>query len=348
MSTFLITGGAGFIGSHLAEKLIDLDQRVVLLDDLSSGSIKNLDRIRSHANLQLITNNVVSQPVLAEAVDVADIVVHLAATVGVFNIVENPVQTIMNNVGGSEAVLKAAAKKKKKVIVASTSEVYGKSLALPFNEQGDLVFGPTSNSRWSYAASKAIDEFLALSYWQHFGVPTTVVRLFNTIGPRQVGRYGMVVPRFMAQALSGQDLTVYGNGLQSRCFSYVSDIVEGILLLASNDKAVGEVFNLGNSKEVSIADLARKVIAITGANVGIKYVPYDIAYDRGFEDMERRIPDIGKISALTGFAPKVDLDQALGLIRDWFVQEGVLTDATAFNYSDQLARVASSSSRAKS
>jgi UDP-glucose 4-epimerase len=305
---------------------------VLIIDDLSSGSIKNIARLRTDSRLQFIPESLSAQHVLAELVDAADVVIHLAATVGVFNIIESPVLTIVNNIGGSEAVLKAAAKKKKKVIVASTSEVYGKSRALPYREDGDLVFGPTSKPRWSYAASKAIDEFLALSYWHKFGVPTVVVRLFNTIGPRQIGQYGMVVPRFMTQALLGQDLTVYGSGRQSRCFSYVSDIVEGILLLASNDRAVGEVFNLGNSKEVSIAELARKVIGVTGANVGIKYVPYEKAYEQGFEDMEQRVPDITKVKALTGYSARVDLEQALCLIRDWFLNEKILVEARAFNY----------------
>lgn len=333
MSTFLITGGSGFIGSHLTEALLKLDQRVIVMDDLSSGSIKNIAHLRSNPRLQVVLENITAQHVLAEVVDSADIVIHLAATVGVFNIIESPAMTIVNNVGGSEAVLKAAAKKKKKVIVASTSEVYGKSSALPFREDGDLVFGATSKPRWSYAASKAIDEFLALSYWHQFKVPTVVVRLFNTIGPRQVGHYGMVVPRFMTQALLGQDLTVYGSGRQTRCFSYVSDIVDGILQLAANDKAVGEVFNLGNSKEITIADLAQKVIAVTGAKAGIKYVPYEKAYQEGFEDMERRIPDITKAKNLTGFSPRVDLEQALCLIRDWFLNEKILAESTAFNYS---------------
>jgi UDP-glucose 4-epimerase len=332
MSTFLITGGSGFIGSHLTEALLKLDQRVIVMDDLSSGSIKNIAHLRSNPRLQVVLENITAQPVLAEVVDGADIVIHLAATVGVFNIIESPAITIVNNVGGSEAVLKAAAKKKKKVIVASTSEVYGKSSALPFREDGDLVFGATSKPRWSYAASKAIDEFLALSYWHQFKVPTVVVRLFNTIGPRQVGHYGMVVPRFMTQALLGQDLTVYGSGRQTRCFSYVSDIVDGILQLAANDKAVGEVFNLGNSKEITITDLAQKVIAAAGAKVGIKYIPYEKAYQDGFEDMERRIPDITKAKNLTGFSPRVDLEEALCLIRDWFLKENVLMESTAFNY----------------
>ncbi|HEV8722557.1 MAG TPA: GDP-mannose 4,6-dehydratase [Candidatus Binatia bacterium] len=332
MSTFLITGGAGFIGSHVAETLLKLNQRVVIIDDLSSGSINNIAHLRSDPHLQFVPESLTAQHVLTELVDIADVVIHLAATVGVFNIIDTPSLTIVNNVGGCEAVLKAAAKKKKKVIIASTSEVYGKSCALPFREDGDLVFGPTSKPRWSYAASKVIDEFLALSYWQQFRVPTIVVRLFNTIGPRQIGHYGMVVPRFMNQALLGEDLTVYGNGRQTRCFSYVSDIVEGILLLASNEKAVGEVFNLGNRKEVSINELAQKVIAVTGANVGIKYVPYEKAYKQGFEDMERRVPDLTKVTALTGFSPRVDLDQALCFIRDWFLNEKVRADGKVFHY----------------
>jgi nucleoside-diphosphate-sugar epimerase len=338
MSTFLITGGAGFIGSHLAERLLKLDQRVVIIDDLSSGSIKNIAHLRGDPRLRVVLESLTAPHILAEVVDVADVVIHLAATVGVFNIIESPALTIVNNVGGSEAVLKAAAKKKKKVIVASTSEVYGKSTSLPFREDGDLVFGPTSKPRWSYAASKAIDEFLALSYWHQFRVPTVVVRLFNTIGPRQVGHYGMVVPRFMTQALLGQDLTVYGDGRQTRCFSYVSDIVEGILLLASNDKAVGEVFNLGNSEEIAIADLAQKVIAVTGANVKIKYIPYEKAYERGFEDMERRVPDITKVKTLVGFSPQVGLEQALRLICDWFINDKVLVDATRFSYTARGVR----------
>ena len=336
MSTFLITGGAGFIGSHLTEALLKLDQHVFILDDLSSGSVNNIAHLRSDPRLEFVPENTNAQNVLSELVDVADIIIHLAATVGVLNIIASPVSTIVNNVSGTEAVLKAAAKKRKKVIVASTSEVYGKSTVFPFREDGDLTFGPTSKSRWSYATSKAVDEFLALAYWHQFKVPTVVVRLFNTIGPRQTGRYGMVVPRFMVQALRGQNLTVYGSGQQSRSFTYVSDIVEWILLLASNDKAVGEVCNLGNPEEITIADLARRVIAVTGARVGIELIPYERAYEKGFEDMERRVPDITKVKVLTGYSPRVDLEQALRLTRDWFVQENILQRAEAFNHSPTL------------
>jgi UDP-glucose 4-epimerase len=270
---------------------------------------------------------------LSELVDVADVVFHLAATVGVFNIVEDPVSTIINNVDGTRAVLDAAARKKKKVIVASTSEVYGKSAAIPFCEDGDLLLGPTNKSRWSYASSKMVDEFLALAYWTHLRVPTVVVRFFNTIGPRQVGRYGMVVPRFVSQALRGQNLTIYGTGQQSRCFTYISDIVEWLLLLASNDRAVGEVFNLGNSQETTISDLAREVIAVTAADVGIDYISYEQAYEAGFEDMQRRVPSIEKIKKLTGYEPQVGLREALTLIRDWFIEEKILEKNAAFEYS---------------
>ncbi len=332
MSTFLSTGGAGFIGSHLAEALLKLEHSVLILDDLSSGSVKNLVHFRSNPQLEFVPKSVNELNILAELVDEADVIFHLAATVGVFNIIESPVNTIVNNIGGTEAVLKAAAKKKKKVIIASTSEVYGKSNTLPFREDDNLVSGPTSKARWSYASSKIVDEFLALAYWRERKVPTVVVRLFNTIGPRQTGYYGMVVPRFITQALSGQSLTVYGNGQQSRCFTYVSDVVEWLLLLASNDKAVGEVFNLGNPEEVTITELARRVIAITGAAVSIEYIPYEKAYEEGFEDMQRRVPDITKVLTFTGYAPRVNLNQALRLTYDWFVHEQVLEKSTEFKY----------------
>jgi len=337
MSTFLITGGAGFIGSHLAEELIKLGQRVLILDDLSSGSLKNLQSIRQSPNLEFVSERVSSHRILAEMVDSADVVFHLAATVGVFNIIESPVNTISNNIGGTEAVLQAAAKKRKKVIVASTSEVYGKSAAIPFREDGDLVFGSTSKSRWSYAASKVVDEFLALAYWHQFKVPTVVVRFFNTIGPRQVGRYGMVVPRFMSQAMRGQPLTVYGNGQQSRCFTYISDIIEWLLLIAASDQVIGEVFNLGNPQEISINHLAETVIDITGAKVGIEYVPYEKAYEQGFEDMERRVPDIRKVLSVTGYEPRVGLEQALSLIYRWFLENEGSLESKAFEYAGYKA-----------
>jgi UDP-glucose 4-epimerase len=333
MPTALITGGAGFVGSHLAEALLERDHHVLVLDDLSSGCVKNIAPLRSDPRFEFVPQHIDGQGVLADLVDAADVIFHLAATVGVLNIIESPVTTIANNIGGTEAVLRAAARKKKKVIITSTSEVYGKSTAVPFREDGDLVFGPTTKSRWSYASSKVIDEFLALAFWREFKVPTVVVRLFNTIGPRQVGHYGMVVPRFIAQALGGRNLTVYGSGLQSRCFTYISDVVEWLLRLASNDKAVGELFNLGNPKEVSIIELARTVIAVTKADVGIEYIPYEKAYEEGFEDMERRVPDISKVKAMTGYSPRVDLEEGLGLIRDWYVSEQIPEESAAFENS---------------
>jgi UDP-glucose 4-epimerase len=332
MARFLITGGSGFIGSHLAERLLALDQRVMILDDLSSGHVRNIAHLRSNPRLEFVPESVTVRGVLAEMVDSADVVVHLAASVGVFNIIESPVATIENNIGGTEVVLKAAAKKKKKVLVASTSEVYGKSAAAAFREDGDLVFGPSSKSRWSYAASKLVDEFLALAYWRTYKVPTVVMRFFNTIGPRQIGRYGMVVPRFMGQALAGRPLTVYGSGNQSRCFTYIGDVVEWVLRLASSDKAVGEVFNLGNPEEVSILDLARQVIGLTGSSSEIAFVPYEQAYEQGFEDMERRVPDISKVVACTGYRPQVRLPETLRSIRDWFIDEKVLEQSVAFNH----------------
>jgi UDP-glucose 4-epimerase len=225
-------------------------------------------------------------------------------------------------------------------LIASTSEVYGKSSAIPFREDGDLVLGATTKSRWSYASSKIVDEFLALAYWTQHKVPTVTVRLFNTIGPRQVGRYGMVVPRLMSQALSGQSLTVYGTGQQSRCFTYIADIVEWLLLLASNDRAVGQVFNLGNATEVTIADLAGKVISVTAAGVDIEYVPYEQVYGKGFEDMYRRVPDITKVTSLTGYSPRVDLDEALGHIREWFVSERVIQESKPFTHAMDSSRIA--------
>lgn len=311
MSTILITGGAGFIGSHLAEAALAQGNRVLILDDLSSGNVENLRAIRKNPALEFVADSVTNKYVLAELIDQSDIVFHLAATVGVFNIIESPVATILNNIGGTEAVLQLASKKKKKVIVTSTSEVYGKSTAIPFREDGDLVSGPTCRSRWSYASSKIIDEFLALAYWREQQVPTVVVRPFNCTGPRQSGRYGMVVPRFITQALRGQDVTVYGDGTQSRSFTYVSDVVEWLLALSASDKAVGEVFNLGNPNEITITDLAQRIISLTGSTSKITYTPYDEAYESGFEDIERRTPDITKVKAITGHAPAVGLEEAL-------------------------------------
>jgi len=318
---YLITGGAGFIGSHLAERLIAEDHQVMVIDDLSTGAIRNIQHLKGKPGFDYVIESIFSRSLLAELIDDCDTVFHMGAAVGVKLIVESPVRTIETNVGGTEAVLEFANKKKKKVIITSTSEVYGKASKIPFSEDDDLVMGPTVKGRWSYACSKAIDEFLTLAYWREFKLPTVVVRLFNTIGPRQSGHYGMVVPRFIGQALSGKNLTVYGNGKQSRCFTYVSDAVEWLLRLATNEDAHGNVFNVGNPEEITIEDLATRIIDLTGAKVGIDYVPYERAYEEGFEDMDRRVPDIRKVVATTGYSPQVGLDRALRLTHDWFAAE---------------------------
>ncbi|MGH9672605.1 MAG: NAD-dependent epimerase/dehydratase family protein [Bryobacteraceae bacterium] len=318
MSTILITGGAGFIGSHLTEGLLARGHQVLILDDLSSGDLENINHLRENNSLQFFHGSVKSFQTLDELVERVDLIYHLAATVGVYNIIQSPVRTISNNIGGTEAVLRAASMKQVPVVVASTSEVYGKSTATPFREDGDVVLGPTSRARWSYATSKLADEFMALAYWRERHVPTVVVRLFNTIGPRQSGRYGMVVPRFINQALVGRPLTVFGTGRQTRCFTYIRDVVEWMILLPELKQAVGRVFNLGNPFEVSIRDLAATVVRLAGANVEIQLIPYEKAYDEGFEDMERRVPDISRVVGVTGYSPKYDLETMIGETIDWF------------------------------
>ncbi|MBI4798476.1 MAG: GDP-mannose 4,6-dehydratase [Desulfarculus sp.] len=303
----LITGGAGFIGSHLAEHLLDQGQEVHVVDDLSTGSIENLDSLRGHPGFGHTIADVREEPLLAELVDRADVVYHLAAAVGVKLIVENPVRTIETNIGCTEVLLRLANKKRKKVIIASTSEVYGKNDAVPFLEDHDLVMGPTSKARWSYACSKAIDEFLALAYHKARGLPVVVARLFNTVGPRQTGRYGMVLPTFALQALQGKPITVYGDGTQSRCFSYVSEVVTALAALAQCEAAVGQVVNVGSQQEISIAALAGLVKEVTGSNSKIVLVPYDQAYEEGFEDMQRRVPEVSKLKGLVGFSPQMGI-----------------------------------------
>ncbi|MGH9321340.1 MAG: GDP-mannose 4,6-dehydratase [Vicinamibacteria bacterium] len=307
----LITGGAGFIGSHLAEALLARGDEVAVLDDLSTGSIENIEHLKGAKGFRYTIDTVMNEPVTAELVDRVDTVVHLAAAVGVRLIVESPVHTIETNVHGTEAILKLANKKKKRVLVASTSEVYGKSDDFPFREDADLVMGPTSKGRWSYACSKAIDEFLALAYYKEKKLPVVVVRLFNTVGPRQTGRYGMVIPSFVRQALAGQALTVHGDGSQRRCFTDVSDVVRALIGLMDHEDAAGEVFNIGSQQEISILDLAKKVKEMTGSASEIVFVPYEKAYEEGFEDMPRRVPDIGKVAKLIGYEPTVGLDKIL-------------------------------------
>jgi UDP-glucose 4-epimerase len=307
----LITGGAGFVGSHLAEALLERGDEVFVIDDLSTGSIDNITHLKPHPKFHYTIDTVTNEPVLAELIDRCDTIVHLAAAVGVKLIVEAPVRTIETNVHGTEVVLKLANKKKKLVLIASTSEVYGKSVSVPFREDADLVLGPTSKHRWAYACSKMIDEFLALAYWKERKLPVIVVRLFNTVGPRQTGQYGMVVPNFVRQALSGEPITVFGDGSQSRSFTYVGDVVRAMVALINEPKAVGEVFNIGNGAEISIGDLAGKIKSMTGSRSPIVKIPYDQAYEAGFEDMPRRVPDISKIRSLIGYEPTVHLDDIL-------------------------------------
>jgi UDP-glucose 4-epimerase len=309
---FLITGGAGFIGSHLAEELLGQGHRVHVLDDLSTGSIDNVRHLKEDPRFGYTIDTCASPSVVAELVDEADIVYHLAAAVGVDLIIESPVRTIETNVHCTEVVLAQASKKKKPVFVASTSEVYGKSTSFPFREDGDIVLGATSTGRWSYACSKAIDEFLALAYWKERKLPTVVARLFNTVGPRQTGRYGMVVPTFVQQALSGRPITVYGDGTQTRCFCHVSDVVKALVdLMLLGEAAHGEVFNVGAQEEISMLGLADRVREMTGSDSEIHVIPYDEAYEEGFEDMPRRYPDIAKVDAAIGWAPTRSLDEIL-------------------------------------
>ena len=309
----LITGGAGFIGSHLADAYLGRGDEVTIIDDLSTGSIHNIDHIKKHPRFHYTIDSVQNYPIVTELVDGCDVVFHLAAAVGVKLIVESPVRTIETNVRGTEVVLAAANKKKKKVLIASTSEVYGLSDQVPFREDGNLVMGATTKGRWSYACSKAIDEFLALAYWREKKLPTIVVRLFNTVGPRQTGQYGMVIPTLVKQALAGRPLTVYGDGKQTRCFGYVGDVVDALVKLMDREEAVGQVFNIGSNEEVSIATLAGRIRELTGSSSEIVYIPYNEAYEEGFEDMPRRVPDISKVSALVGFRPKTSLD---GILRE--------------------------------
>ncbi len=309
---FLVTGGAGFIGSHLAEELLARGHRVHVLDDLSTGSIDNIRQLKADPRFGYTIETCASPAVVAELVDEADVVYHLAAAVGVDLIVESPVRTIETNVHCTEVVLAQASKKRKPVLIASTSEVYGKSTSFPFREDGDLVMGASTTGRWSYACSKAIDEFLALAYWKERKLPTVVARLFNTVGPRQTGRYGMVVPKFVGQALSGRPLTVFGDGTQTRCFCHVGDVVNALVdLMALGEPAHGEVFNIGSQEEISMLDLADRVRALTRSDSHTVLVPYDEAYEAGFEDMPRRYPDIAKIGAAIGWTPTRSLDEIL-------------------------------------
>ncbi|MSP59303.1 MAG: NAD-dependent epimerase/dehydratase family protein [Myxococcales bacterium] len=315
---YLITGGAGFIGSHLAEELLRRGHEVYILDDLSTGSINNIRHLKTHDKFHYVIDTVMNKQLTAELIDGADIVYHLAAAVGVKLIVESPVRTIETNIQATEIVLALANKKKRPVFVASTSEVYGKSENLPFREDGDLVMGATTKGRWSYACSKAIDEFLTLAYWKERKLPTVVARLFNTVGPRQTGQYGMVVPNFARQALAGQPITVFGDGKQTRCFCHVSDVVRALIGLMEKPEGYGNVYNIGNHQEVSILDLAKQIREIAQSKSEIVFVPYEKAYEEGFEDMPRRVPDTGKIKNFIGWTPTVALPQILADVVEFY------------------------------
>jgi UDP-glucose 4-epimerase len=314
----LITGGAGFIGSHLAEALLARGDSVFVLDNLSTGSMENIVHLKGRPGFEYFIDSVENEGLLAELVDRSDVIFHFAAAVGVKLIVEQPVRTIETNVHGTEVVLKHANKKKKLVVIASTSEVYGKSEDVPFREDSDLVLGPTPKHRWAYACSKAIDEFLALAYWKERQLPVIVVRFFNTVGPRQTGQYGMVIPNFVRQALAGEPITVFGDGAQSRSFTHVADVVHALIKLVREPKAVGQVINVGNTGEISMLKLAERVRQLSGSKSPIKLVPYDEAYESGFEDMPRRVPDLSKVTALIGYKPRFSLDDILSQVIEYF------------------------------
>ena len=313
----LITGGGGFIGSHLSDALLARGDNVHILDDLSTGSIENFRHLREHPNFEYTIDSCDNMQVAAELVDEADVIYHLAAAVGVELIVESPVRTIETNVHCTEVILSLASKKHTPVLVASTSEVYGKSTDLPFREDGNLVMGATDKGRWSYACSKAIDEFLALAYWKERKLPTTVVRLFNTVGPRQTGQYGMVIPKFVRSALSGRDLHVYGDGQQSRCFCHVGDVVTGLMGLMDDQKNVGRVYNIGSNEEITIQALAEKVVGFCDSKSNILSLSYEEAYEEGFEDMMRRVPDTSRINEAIGWAPTRSLEDILADIVEY-------------------------------
>ncbi len=321
MKKALITGGAGFIGSHLAEALLAQGWAVKIIDDLSTGSIENIAHLKGHPHFSYVLDTVLNKTLMLELVDWADAVFHLAAVVGVRLIVEQPVHTIETNIKATELVLELASRKQKPVLISSTSEVYGKLDKPKFSEEDDLVLGPTSRARWCYAASKIIDEFLAKAYFKEKKLPVVVVRIFNTIGPRQTGQYGMVVPRFVRNALLGEPITVYGDGSQKRSFTWVGDVVQALIQLIQHPKAYGEVFNIGHTKEISIYELAVMVKEMTKSDSEIIFIPYEQAYEAGFEDMPRRLPDLTKIQKLIGYQPTMDLPEMLEKIIAYYRQK---------------------------
>ena len=310
----LITGGAGFIGSHLAEYLLDRGDQVCVIDDLSTGQLKNVNHLRKNPNFQVVVETILNETVMDRLVSENEVIYHLAAAVGVELIVKSPVETIERNILGTDVVLRLANRYLRQVLITSTSEIYGKSDKVPFKEDDDRVLGPTTKSRWSYSSSKAIDEFLALAYYKEKNLQSVIMRLFNTVGPRQTGRYGMVIPRFVEQALANKPLTVYGDGEQIRCFTFVGDVVKAAVALMGSPETIGQVFNIGNNKGIKIIELAEKIIEMTGSTSEIKLVPYDEAYEEGFEDMRIRIPDLSKAKAFINYEPQVELDEILRLV----------------------------------
>ena len=314
----LLTGGAGFIGSHLATELLGRGHEVLVMDDLSTGRLENLRHIQSNSGLHLKEGSILDIEVLEPLVQECDEVYHLAAAVGVRLVMEKPVETIMTNVRGAENILELCRKHSKKIFIASTSEIYGKNKNGPLSEDDDRILGSTKKHRWAYANTKTLDEFMAFAYHQAYGLPIVIARLFNTVGPRQTGRYGMVIPNFVRSALDNKPINVYGTGDQTRCFAHVSDVIQGLVGLMEHPEAVGDVFNVGNSEETSIADVARRVKAMTGSSSEIRYIPYEEAYGEGFEDMERRVPNLAKIKDLIGYEPQSKLDDILTSVIEYF------------------------------
>lgn len=317
MTRYLITGGAGFIGSHLSQALLERGDRVTIIDDLSTGRFENIEHLIANSNFRFAIDSIANEIVLDRLASECDVIVHLAAAVGVKLIVQSPVHTITTNIGGTEAVLKAARRYRAKTLIASSSEVYGKGLSVPFREDDDVLLGATCRHRWAYAASKMVDEFLGLAYHREFGLPVVLFRLFNTVGPKQVGHYGMVMPRFVGAALAGEPLIVYGDGTQSRCFCHVRDAVRAMIALSQESVAEGKVFNVGSVEQISILDLAKRIISLTKSPSTIRFVSYEQAYAEGFEDMQRRVPDIARIQQFLGWTPEYSLNQIILDIADW-------------------------------